>query len=163
MTESTVRHHFAKDVERLFALVTDPDFLRRRAEAAGEKEVVVEVDRAGPQLKIQITRLVEQNLPSFMKKLFSGRNRLIDRQTWRQEGQTRISDWTVQLGDGKRIQLRGSLTLAPAAAGGCDYTESFSASASIPLVAGRIEKYVLGETEAAIRKQIEFIGAALAG
>jgi hypothetical protein len=156
MSDSTVRHHFDQDVESMFALVTDPDFLRRRAEALGEKDVVVEVDRAGGQLKIQITREVEQNLPSFMKKIFSGRNRLVDRQTWRSEGAAHVSDWTVELGDGKRIQLRGRLTLAPAAAGGCDYTEAFSASASVPLLGGRIEKYVLGETEASIHEQIEF-------
>lgn len=156
MSESTVRHHFVEDVERMFALVTDPDFLRRRAEACGEKEIQVEVDRAGGQLRIQITREVEQTLPSFMKKLFSGRQRLVDRQTWSHEGGAHISDWTVQLGEGKRIQLRGRLTLAPAAGGGCDYIESFSAAASVPLVAGRIEKFVLGETEASIRKQIDF-------
>jgi hypothetical protein len=156
MTESTVRAHFAEDIERMFALVTDPDFLRRRAEALGEKEIDIAVDREGGQLKIQITREVEQSLPSFMKKLFSGRQRLVDRQAWASEGGAHVSDWTVQLGDSKRLQLRGRLTLAPGAGGGCDYIESFSASASIPLVAGRVEKFVLGETEASIRKQIDF-------
>ena len=156
MNESTVRHHFSEDVERMFALVTDPDFLRRRAEALGEKEIDIAVDRDSGQLKIQITREVEQSLPSFMKKLFSGRQRLIDRQAWSSKEGAHISEWTVQLGEGKRVQLRGRLTLAPGASGGCDYIESFSASASIPLVAGRIEKFVLGETESSIRKQIDF-------
>jgi len=155
VNETTVRHHFAADVERLFALVTDPDFLRRRAEALGERDIAVTVDRASGQLKIEIKREVEQSLPSFMKKLFAPRQTLIDRQTWKSEGEAHISDWTVQVGDGKRLQLRGRLTLAPAAGGGCDYTEAFNASASIPLIAGRIEKFVLGETEASIRKQIE--------
>lgn len=156
MNESTVRHHFAADVERMFALVTDPDFLRRRAEALGEKEIAIAVDHEGGQLKIQIAREVEQSLPSFMKKLFSGRQRLVDRQAWSREGAAHVSDWTVELGEGKRIQLRGRLTLAPGAAGGCEYVEWFSASASIPLVGGRVEKFVVGETEASIRKQIEF-------
>lgn len=163
MNESTVRHHFDQDVERVFTLVTDPDFLRRRAEALGEKEVVVAVDRDGGQLKIQITRQVEQSLPSFMKKIFSGTQRLIDRQGWTSDGGARISDWTVQLGEGKRVQLRGRLTIAPGAAGGCDYTEAFSATAGIPLVGGRVEKFVLGETEASIRKQIEFTRKELGG
>lgn len=163
MHESAVRHHFDEDVERMFALVTDPGFLKRRAEAAGEKNVVVEVDRSGPQLKIQITREVEQNLPSFMKKLYSGRNRLVDRQEWSSNGATRISEWTVQLGETKRIQLRGRLTLAPGAAGGCDYSEAFSVTASIPLVGGRVEKYVAGQTEETMRKQIEFTRAELTG
>jgi len=163
MNESTIRGHFAEDVERMFALVTDPEFLRRRAEALGEKDVGVAIDRSGPQLKIQITREVEQNLPSFMKKIFSGRQRLIDRQVWSQKGDAHVSDWTVQLGDGKRIQLSGRLTLAPGAAGGCDYIEAFSASASIPLVGGRVEKYVLGQTEESIRKQLEFTRKELGG
>jgi hypothetical protein len=163
MNESTLRHHFDADVERMFALVTDPDFLRRRAEALGEKDVQIEVDRGDGQLKIQISREVEQSLPSFMKKLFSGRQRLVDRQAWGRDGAAHFSDWTVQLGEGKRIQLRGRLTLAPGAAGGCDYVEAFSATASIPLVGGRVEKFVVGETEASIRKQIEFTRGELGG
>lgn len=163
MSETTVRHHFGSDVERMFALLTDPEFLRRRAEALGERDIAVTVDRTSGQLKIEIKREVEQNLPSFMKKIFSGRQTLIDRQAWKSESGAHISDWTVQLGDGKRIQLRGSLTLAPAAGGGCDYTEAFTASASIPLIGGRIEKFVLGETESSIRKQIEFTRKELSG
>jgi len=163
MNESTVRHHFEQNNERMFALVTDPDFLRRRAEALGEKEIDIAVDREGGQLKIRITREVEQSMPSFMKKLFSGRQRLIDRQSWSSEGGAHISDWTVQLGEGKRVQLRGRLTLAPCAGDGCDYTESFSASASIPLIAGRVEKFVLSETESSIRKQIDFTRKELGG
>lgn len=162
MNETSVRHHFDEDVEKMFALVTDADFLRRRAEAAGEKEIEVKVDRAGGQLTIEIARVIEQSLPGFMKKLFSPRNRLVDRQAWRSEGAAHLSDWTVQLGDGKRIQLRGRLTLAPGAAGGCDYTETFTAEASIPLVGGRVAKYVAGETEASIRRQIEFTARELA-
>jgi len=162
MNETTVRHHFAVDVERMFALVTDPDFLRRRAEALGERDIAITVDRASGQLEIEIKREVEQSLPSFMKKLFAPRQTLIDRQAWKSEGGAHVSDWTVQVGDGKRLQLRGRLSLAPAA-GGCDYTEAFNASSSIPLLGGRIEKFVLGETEASIRKQIEFTRKELGG
>jgi hypothetical protein len=163
MSQTTVRHHFDADVERMFALVTDPEFLRRRAEALGERDVAVTVDRANGQLKIEIKREVEQNMPAFMKKFFAPRQTLIDRQAWTSEGGAHISDWTVQVGDGNRIQLRGKLTLEPAAGGGCDYTERFTASANVMLIGSRIERFVLDETEASIRKQIEFTGKELGG
>jgi hypothetical protein len=157
MSETTVRHHFEQDVDTLFALVTDPGFLRRRAEAAGEQEVVVEIDRDGPQLRIRITREVEQSLPSFMKKLFSPRNRLIDSQRWSTDGPVKTSDWTVQMGGSARVQLSGRLSLAPGPdGGGCDYSESFSATADIPLLGGRIAKYAGAECAKSIREQIAF-------
>lgn len=157
-----VRAHFDQGVEAVFALVTDPDYLRRRAEAAGEKNVAVQVDRDGSRIKIRIARDIERNLPGFMKKLFSSTNHIIDLQTWDTAGPTKAADWTVEIGGQKRIDLRGRLSLAPAAGGGCDYVEAFSASVGIPLIGGRVEKYVLGETESSMRQQIEFLRAALA-
>jgi hypothetical protein len=160
--EATVREHFDQDVATLFALVTDPDFLRRRTEAAGEKNVVVHVDRAGGGLAIRIERDVERSLPSFMKKVFAPTHHLTDQQRWDVAGPAKVSTWTVAIQGQARVQLGGTLTLAAGASGGCDYTETFTATVAIPLIGKQVAKYVLGETEATIRRQIAFARAALA-
>jgi hypothetical protein len=64
-------------------------------------------------------------------------------------------------GDGTRVQLSGRLSLAPGAAGGCDYSESLRATATIPFLGGRIAKYAVGECEKSIRQQIAFTRAEL--
>jgi hypothetical protein len=159
--DGSVRAHLARTVDQVFALVSDPEFLRRRAEAAGEKNIVIQVNREGTLLKLRIERDLERNLPAFMKKMFSPTNHLVDVQTWQTAGDVKTSDWSVEISGQKRIDLRGRLSLAPAAGGGCDYVEMFSATVAIPLVGGRVEKYVLGETETSTRQQIEFLRAAL--
>ncbi len=68
----------------------------------------------------------------------------------------KTSDWTVEVAGQKRLAIRGRLSLAPGGAGGCDYTEAFGVTVSIPLIGGRVEKYVLGETESSIRQQLAF-------
>jgi hypothetical protein len=161
--DGNVRAHFDQGAEALLALVTDPDYLRRRAEASGEKNIAVQVDRQGSRIQIRIARDIERNLPGFMKKLFSATSHLIDLQNWDISGPTKTSDWTVQIEGQKRVELRGRQSLAPSAGGGCDYIEAFTASVNIPLVGGRVEKYIVGETEAAIRQQIEFLRKNLAG
>ncbi|SRR6266545_5157225 len=160
--EGTVRQHFDQDADVVFALVTDPGFLQRRAESAGERSVVVQIDR-NPFLKIQITREVERNIPSLMKKVLNPKSRLVDVQTWETAGPVKSSGWTVQIGDNRRVELRGRLTIAPATGGGCDYIEAFSVTVAIPLIGGRVEKYIAGETEAAIRQHLVFTGKQLAG
>jgi hypothetical protein len=160
--DSTVRQHFDRSVDEVFALVTDPGFLERRAQAVGEKNVIVRIDRAGARMTIRIERDLERNLPGFMKKVFSPTNHLVDVQTWDTSGVVKTSDWTVELAGQKRVAIRGRLSLAPGGAGGCDYTEAFGVTVSIPLIGGRVEKYVLGETESSIRQQLVFTGKELA-
>jgi hypothetical protein len=154
--DGNVRHHYDRSVDDVLALLIDPDFLKRRAEGVGEKNVVVRIDRDGGRMTIRLERDVERSLPGFMKKLFNPTNHLIDVQTWDTSGEVKTSDWTVEVVGQKRVQIRGRLSLAPAASGGCDHTEAFTAAVSIPLVGGRIEKYVLGETESSIRQQFDF-------
>lgn len=160
--DGSVRAHFDQGVDRLFALLTDPGFLRRRAESLGEKNIVIQVDRDGGRLKIRLERDLELNMPAFMKKVFSPTNHLIDILLWDSAGETKVADWSVAIAGQKRIDLRGRLSLIPSPGGGCDYSEAFTIAVAIPLVGGRVEKYIGGETEASMRQQIEFLRAELA-
>jgi Protein of unknown function (DUF2505) len=154
--DGTVRHHYEQSVDRIFALMTNPDFLKRRAEAAGEQNVAVKSDPDGTRLHIRVDRDIERNFPAFMKKVFNPKNHLTDIQAWDTAGDTRSSTWSVEIEGNKRIEIRGRTTLTAGPTGGCDCTESFTVTVHIPLIGGRIEKYVIGETESAIRRQIEF-------
>jgi len=154
--EAKVSQHYDRTVDEMFALVTDPGFLERRAHAAGEKNVAVHVDRDGGKLVIRIERDVDRSLPGFMKKVFKPTNHIIDVQTWSTDGPVKISDWTVEIVGQSRVKLRGRMTLAAGAGGGCDYTEAFSAEVSMPLIGKQVAKYVVGETEKSIRGQLEF-------
>lgn len=160
--EGIVRARFDQPVDRVLAVLTDPEFLRRRHEADREKNVVIEVDHA-EGLVIQIAHDVERAMPGFMKKVFNPVNHLVDVQRWDLRGAVKTSDWTVEIAGQKRIALRGRLTLGVSAQGGCDYAEAFSVTVAIPLIGGRVEKYILGETETLIRSRVEFLRGELAG
>ncbi|HTE52289.1 MAG TPA: DUF2505 family protein [Kofleriaceae bacterium] len=160
--DGIVRAHFEHPVERVFGLVTDPAYLRRRAEAARERNVMVSADRDGTRLSIRIERDLERDMPGFMKRIFNPVNHMVDVQTWETAGEVKTSDWKVEIVGQKRIDLRGRLSLAPASDGGCDYSEAFTVAVAIPLVGGRVEKYVAGETEGSMREQIAFLRAELA-
>jgi hypothetical protein len=159
--DGSVRAHFDQGVDQLFARLTDPDFLRRRAESLGEKNIVIQIDREGGRLKIRLERDLERNMPAFMKKIFSPTNHIIDVLLWDTAGETKAADWTVAIAGQKRIDLRGRLSLIPSPGGGCDYNEAFTVGVAIPLVGGRVEKYIGGETETSMRQQIEFLRAEL--
>jgi hypothetical protein len=159
--EGIVRAHFDHPVDRIFAVLTDPEFLRRRHEVDREKNVVIEVDHADG-LVIRVQHDVERAMPGFMKKVFNPVNHLMDVQRWNLRGPVKTSDWTVEIRGQKRIELRGHLSLTAAAQGGCDYAEAFTVTVAIPLIGGRVEKYILGETETLIRSRVEFLRTELA-
>lgn len=159
--EGTVRAHLDQPVDRVLVVLTDPEFLRRRHEADREKNIVVEVDHADG-LVIHVRHDVERAMPGFMKKVFNPVNHLVDVQRWNLRGPVKTSDWTVEISGQKRIDLRGRLSLTAAAQGGCDYAETFSVTVAIPLIGGRVEKYILGETETLVRARVEFLRSELA-
>lgn len=159
--EGIVRAHLSHPVDRALAVLTDPDYLRRRHEADREKNIVIEVDHA-EGLVIHIQHDVERSMPGFMKKVFSPVNHLMDVQRWNLRGPEKTCDWTVEIGGQKRIDLRGRVSLTAAAQGGCDYAETFAVTVAIPLIGGRVEKYILGETETLIRARVEFLRTELA-
>ena len=75
-----------ENIETVFSLLTDPDFLVDRSLAVGELSAEVEVEELGPITTIIMTREVERELPKFLAKLFNTKQVLHVKETWQPEG-----------------------------------------------------------------------------
>src|SRR3954469_12652794 len=82
-----VSHHFNGDVERVFALLTDPGFLERKFAAGGAKDVSVDHEKL-PDGSCRVTtrRHVTVDLPGFAKKFIQPTNALLQTETWEPAG-----------------------------------------------------------------------------
>ena len=58
--EQTVTHIYAADVDTVFALLSDPAFLRQRGEATGELDIDISVVAQGGNTVINNTRSVRR-------------------------------------------------------------------------------------------------------
>ena len=66
--------NYTQDLDTVYRYVTDPDVIKRRSEAMGEKNIKIQVDEAGGTKTITSTREIDSDLPGFAKKLFSSTN-----------------------------------------------------------------------------------------
>ena len=70
--------NYTQDVDTVYRFVTDPEVIRKRSEAMGEKNIKIQVDEAGGTKTITSTREIESDLPGFAKKLFNSTNTIIE-------------------------------------------------------------------------------------
>jgi hypothetical protein len=143
----TLEHTYRHGVDAVFAKVTDPDHLKRRAEASGHRNVEVSVDERDGETVVRLARDIESDIPSFAKKFVDPVNRVVDVLTWRASGDARKGTYHVEVSD--RIRVDGEMALEPTA-DGCVYRDTFTPEVDVPLIGKRIAKIVEKETGEAI-------------
>jgi len=144
-TRRTMRVEYAVSPARIADLLRDPDFLRRRCEAAGEKNVEVSIEEHSDGLRVVVARDKEVDLPSFAKRMFSPKNRIVDDTRWRREGDRWVGQYRIQI-TGVPGDVEGRSTVEPTATG-CRYESSFAVDARVPLVGGKLEAFVADRVE----------------
>ena len=151
---ATVRFHYPQDADTLYRFVTDPEAVKARSIALGERDV--RVTKSGET--ITNVRLVESELPSFAKNLFKPTNTVEEVKAW--DAAKKTAKLSV---DVKGAPTKVSGTIAIVASGsGCDYVVDFQVKCSIPLIGGKIEAFATGETEKGLRAEYEYTSKALA-
>lgn len=154
--ETTYRH----GVDAVFALLTDPEHVRRRSEAAGHRNVQVSVERRGDVVEVRLERDIEADIPAIAKKVVDPVNHVVDVIEYRSRGDAKIATFRVEVSP--RIRLRGTIELRPEGAG-CRQLETFTATVDVPIVGRKIAELVEKETAAAIRGDHAFTARALDG
>jgi hypothetical protein len=144
-TSRKISYEYASNPDGVAALLRDPEFLKRRCEAAGEKNVQVRVEEQADGLRVVVERDKEVELPAFAKRMFSPQNRIVDDTRWRRHGDAWVGEYHVAIA-GVPGEVKGKSTLAPSAQG-CRYESSFEVTSRIPLVGGKLEGWVADKLE----------------
>jgi hypothetical protein len=76
------KYKFNSDVETVFELLTDPDFLVERNMELGELSADCEVIEEGDEIKVIQNREVERDLPSFLAKMFDPVQKVEMEEVW---------------------------------------------------------------------------------
>jgi len=148
-TPRKISHEYATGPERVAALLRDPEFLKRRCEAAGEKNIEVTVEELPDGLRVVVSRDKEVELPGFAKRMFNANNRIVDDTRWRRQGEEWVGEYEVAI-TGVPGEVKGKSTLAPSAQG-CRYESHFQVTSRIPLVGGKLEGWFADKLEETFR------------
>jgi hypothetical protein len=151
----SVEFTFSKSAEEVFDLFCDPDFLVERSIALGEISADAEVDEDDSgKVIVTMRREVKRDLPSFLAKMFNPQQVVSFKEEWQQIGSnfTGKGEMTV---DGQPVNIKTTFSLKNTDKG-CVYTIKYTPKASIPLIGGKVEKFIESQSEEGVKKELEY-------
>ena len=106
-----------------------------------------------------MNRTVERDLPSFLSKLFSSEQTFELVETWRDAGDGREASYEMRF-EGQPVTVFADITLTDSDEG-CIYAINHTCKAKIPLIGGRVEKFVLNQIIEGCDDELEYLAEAL--
>jgi len=146
--------NYAQDIDTVYRFVTDPERIKKRCEASGEKNVRIQVEESGGTLVITSTREIDSDLPGFAKKLFSATNTIVERREWRDAGDKKTCRSHIDV-VGTPGKIDSNITISPSGSG-CTYDIEFEVTAKVPLIRKKLEEFVAKTTMEGMREEHEF-------
>jgi hypothetical protein len=154
-------HQYAKDVDTVFGLFHDPDFMKVKYEGIGARNVeVLECAGSEGRYTVKVKREVPADVPALLKKFLNPWNTIVQSETW--EGKAggpyrcklAVEIAGVPVGMGGEMELRSQ-------DGGCVNDVRLEVKCGIPLIGGKLADFVGGDAEKATQAEYEFIRAHL--
>lgn len=152
---------FDDEVETVFNLMTDPDFLVERSTALGELSADCEVEDFDDETIVSMTRQVRRELPSVLAKMFNPVQTMQMKEIWRRDGDDWTGEYSITV-QGQPVTISATFSLT-ASGGGCLYTIEHRCRATIPLVGGKVEKFVLAQAIAGAEDELAYTRRHLRG
>jgi len=151
--------NYTQDVDTVYRFVTDPENIKKRCEASGERNVRIEVEESGGTKTITSTREIDSDLPGFAKKLFSATNTIVERREWRDAGDKKTCKSHIDV-VGTPGKIDSNVTISPNGSG-CTYDIEFEATAKVPLIRKKLEAFVAKSTMEGMRDEHDYNQRAL--
>lgn len=151
---------FKHPADVVFDLLCDPDFLVERSIAIGElsADAEVEEDDSG-KITVRMRREVKQELPAFLAKLFSPQQTITMTDEWRLVGSNYVGKGDFEV-VGQPVNVKTEMTLKPQG-NGCVLSIKYKPTAKIPLIGGKVEKFIEGNCEEGSLKEMKYAEARL--
>jgi uncharacterized protein YndB with AHSA1/START domain len=158
-----LEHHYDADVETVYALITDSDFMSRKYTAGGATNVAVDKsEEDGGGCEVVLRRTVTVDLPGFAKRVMKPSNTAVQTEKWAaaDANGARICSYHVEV-QGMPSKVTGTLTLS-AEGSGTKQDIDADVKISIPLIGGKLEKFAIETGKTDLNDQVEFTIAELA-
>ena len=145
-------------VDDVVALFTDPDAVRARYEAAGDRDI--EILECGPQgdgFVIRTSRTVDVDLPGFAGKVLKPTNTMVQVDTWsaRDLDGARDGDFAIEV-KGAPVKVSGQMRVEPTADGGTRHTVDGKLDVKVPLIGGKVANWAEGPSQQRLDAEYTF-------
>ena len=150
---------FNAPLDSVYAALTDPKFLEERCLELGELSANCKVRKLAHGHAVTMKREVKRELPSFLSKLFNPVQTIVIEERWSDDEDGKTATYKLEV-TGQPVEVTADIALRPAGKG-CVYEIEHRCKARFPLIGGQIERFVLGQTEAGCKDELEYLVAAL--
>lgn len=151
----SVQFTFEQDVDTVFDTVTQTAFLIQRSIEQGEPEPTCHIEQHSDGIVINLRRTVTRELPAFLSKIFDSTQTINMTETWKKDGQGWSGQSIADI-EGQPVEVNAKFSLMPSAEGAV-YSITHTAKAKVPLVGGKIEKYILSNVDDEVIKELEYV------
>lgn len=156
-----ITHRFNASVDEVFELMTDPQSIVDRGEALGEKDIECEVEDIGRKTYVRSKRTLKRDLPKVLAAMFSSENTIVFDEQWERVGDHFIGGYTADV-QGQPVKLTAKFSLKPHA-DGSEYAIEYKCKAGIPLVAKKVEEFIVSQTETGLAAEVQWLQQQLMG
>lgn len=151
-----LEHKYSVDVDSLFALFQDPDFILERYLGTGAVSASLLELSTEDDVVIRVERVVQVDVPAFLSKFMQPTTHVLQSEHWRGEpGGPYWNDMQVEI-KSTPVKLHISMELL-AKGKGCVNLVEIEAKCGIPLVGGKIADFVGKDAERTANLEFEFI------
>ena len=154
-------HQYARDVDTVFGLFHDPDFMKVKYQGIGARNVeVLECAGSEGRYTIKVKREVPADVPSLLKKFLNPWNTIVQNETWEgKPGGPFRCKLAVEIA-GVPVGMSGDMELRTQDSG-CINDVRLEVKCGIPLIGGKLADFVGSDAEKATQAEYEFIRAHL--
>ncbi len=155
----TIRFSFDHNIDTVLEKLVDPDFRVERSLALGEFSADCEIEGDDENMSITMNRELERELPSVLAKVFNSRQTMDFEESWEKQGDEWFGRVKIQA-QGQPVVITADYHLAPKGEG-CEYTATHFCKAKVPLIGGKIEKFVLSMTDGDAERELQYLAESL--
>ena len=151
--EQTARHTFHAPIDAVWAMFTNPDAHLAKFESMGHRDIeLISSDLTDGTFKIEISRLIDVDLPGFARKVLKPTNKVTSRDEWRtNDDGTYDGNWDLET-VGAPVKIHGTTSVRPNG-GETEYVIEVTLKVGVPLVGGRIENWSKGTMEEQLEQE----------
>jgi hypothetical protein len=156
-------HPYDGSVEEVFAMLTDEEFVLAKYTELGHRDIqLLHCGPHGDGVRVQTKREVPQEVPGYAKKFVPDKNIVTQTEDWGPDRDgVRETQWSIDI-HGAPGDIRGTARLS-SDGDGCRNVIDGKVKAGVPIVGGKLEKFVGGTIVESLTAEHEFGQRWLAG
>lgn len=157
--DSKLEYSYDADPDVVFAMFSDPEFLRAKLEATGalEYEVVECAKTPDGGFHIVTKRTVKADIPGFAKRFFKPNTSMTQTEDWEPASDgTRAGTWRIEpQGVPVPVSTSGTTRLEGSGGGAVQLIAAII-KVSVPLVGGKLERFVFDQAKTTMDLEHDF-------